>query len=1012
MATMGIRRRVAIAAATLVALFSAAWPAAAEPRMVHADDNGAPGTAFRRTAQGSRFTRSSLATKADSGEHPPAHTSKHVQADDELDQVYMVTLVGTNFGSDENAIAVRVNGVPAIDVVLHNETALSFAVPASMVLDEAIRDTSLLEVSVGNSLSLKNIPLSTVASAFIAVPEAEFRRRAMDSHGDQNSSAVDSAQSPAEQRRKNLQQQYNAVEKPEPMDTTESPDENLSDDGDKGDGGDAHSESEDVEPSIEATGNHEIPDPGDDIWSTAEDSYIPDDVQDAGDTQEESDTLEELLDDVVVALDDDSKTNHADSRQTLERAIELGSSRAMTILASLHLAGDTPGFPRDYDKAVPLLLRAVDAGYPEAQAHLGLLYASGLAAPRIPKDSGRAILMWTFAAEGGSSMAKTALAYRYHSGIDVAEDCERAASYYREVAHEIVVSGRDRASHGSSAQSGDSSGLIRPPTPRAVLMSDRKRLFENMEPRALGESNEVIQYYTHTADRGDAAAQVMIGNLYYYGATNMPQDIARARSLFERAARSGRGDAHAHLGFMELHAGNNETAVQHLLDAAMKGDKLGYHGMGYVTLHGIGVPRDEAQAAVYFAKAAEAEHPEAMFNLAIMYTRGLGVEKSAEEAFRYFQDGARFGHLSSSYNVGIKLLDGTHPARRDCSRAVQKYLKSVAQQGPWNRIFSRGLRSYEKEDYANALYRYLQAAHAGIELGQYNAAFMFEHNLVENRNKNYGSMFRSELAWSMSSLGDIEYVPTTSGEQKITGDANAEISSDVQWARRWTRKEAIQEAFGLYQMSSFQDHSPSMVRMGDLAFGEGEDFAHAMRAYERGMRMRNAEATFNLGWMHARGCGVKPDMNLAKRYFDQARDIEKDAELPARIAVFLLQYQDLILRVLDWWNAWMNQDNDSSTTTELSTKSSSGEADTSNVRHTEQPHGDAEKAWEKYGDLVILTVLLGLLGGVVNARQRRLVRGENDDGLNQEYDDTPPPEVPQEPDVLFRENIDNHDEHD
>lgn len=860
--------------------------------------------------------------------------------------IYMATLRGKNFGDDEQSIAIRVNGVPVLNVVLHNDTALSFAIPTILVENTRVRETSFLEVSVRDTVLIRDFPLTLLTNAFEKVPSSEFRARS------------------ATQRQAEMKSGSSA----------------------KGSFFQTGYATESSRPSSEANTLSEPADAGSDE-QTRESEKTGAEPEHVDPADEYDPELTTVFEEVKQLLLSDIHANARAARDKLEFLVKKEDPRGMALLASLLLAGDAPGFSRDWKTAVPLLKRSAERGFSEGQALLGFLHASGLASPFIPKDSGIALVYWTVAAEGGSNLAKVALAYRYHTGTDVPEDCEKAAAYYRDVASDVVYSAHRKLKVSPDDESRNGMALIRPPTPRAMTMADRKRLVENMEPRPRGEANEIIQYYKHAAERGDSSAQVMIGNLYYHGAANMPQNLPRARQLFERAARAGHNGAHAHMGFMDLEAGKNDSAVTHLRIAASAGEKLGLHGMGYVTWYGIGVQRDEALAAIYFSKAAEAEHPEAMYNLGLMYTNGNGVKESPEEAFRYFQQAARYGHLQSNFIMGVKILEGSYPAKRDCALAVTKYLRDVAQQGNWNRVLSTALRSFEKGAYSNALYRYLQAAHAGVEIAQYNAAFMFEHNFLYNKNSFQDNVDR--MKWSLWNSMRSPYFSQPILADKLNENESEKPVSGFETI--WTRADAVTEALDLYQMSSSQGYSHSLVRMGDLAYGEGKDFARATYAYERASRMRNAEAMFSLGWMHARGFGVKPDANLAKRYFDQAKATDPEAIIPATIAVFLLQYQDTALNLLGGWKRWVASLRGYAFSSQL--ENAAGHDD------SETEHGVTSNrstfvvdVWEQYSDIALLTVLIGVLAGIVNARQRRMLEmaahqdldddgnGEDDEG--------------------------------
>lgn len=47
----------------------------------------------------------------------------------------------------------------------------------------------------------------------------------------------------------------------------------------------------------------------------------------------------------------------------------------------------------------------------------------------------------------------------------------------------------------------------------------------------------------------------------------------------------------------------------------------------------------------------------------------------------------------------------------------------------------------------------------------------------------------------------------------------------------------------------------------------------------------NAQAIFNLGYMHEHGEGLPLDLHLAKRYYDQALGLDPTAKLPVKLAL-------------------------------------------------------------------------------------------------------------------------------
>jgi Sel1 repeat len=70
--------------------------------------------------------------------------------------------------------------------------------------------------------------------------------------------------------------------------------------------------------------------------------------------------------------------------------------------------------------------------------------------------------------------------------------------------------------------------------------------------------------------------------------------------------------------------------------------------------------------------------------------------------------------------------------------------------------------------------------------------------------------------------------------------------------------------------------------------GIERDYERAAEAYLHARSQSNAQAMFNLGYMHEHGQGLPLDLHLAKRYYDQALEVDSAAKLPVTLALFSL----------------------------------------------------------------------------------------------------------------------------
>lgn len=67
--------------------------------------------------------------------------------------------------------------------------------------------------------------------------------------------------------------------------------------------------------------------------------------------------------------------------------------------------------------------------------------------------------------------------------------------------------------------------------------------------------------------------------------------------------------------------------------------------------------------------------------------------------------------------------------------------------------------------------------------------------------------------------------------------------------------------------------------------GTARDYERAAEAYMHAKSQSNAQAMFNLGYMHEHGQGLPFDLHLAKRYYDEALEHDPAAKLPVTLAL-------------------------------------------------------------------------------------------------------------------------------
>jgi Sel1 repeat len=133
------------------------------------------------------------------------------------------------------------------------------------------------------------------------------------------------------------------------------------------------------------------------------------------------------------------------------------------------------------------------------------------------------------------------------------------------------------------------------------------------------------------AEQGDAAAQFVLGLVYYLG-HGLPQNYTEAVKWLRKAADQGNANAHTMLGTMYR--------------------------------DGQGVPQDYAEAAKWYRKAADQGDAIAQSELGVMYARGQGVPQNYAEAAKWFHKAADQGDTTAKKNLA-ELSGRSSPAQSD-----------------------------------------------------------------------------------------------------------------------------------------------------------------------------------------------------------------------------------------------------------------------------------------------------------------------------------------------------------
>ncbi|XP_008557621.1 protein sel-1 homolog 1 [Microplitis demolitor] len=520
-----------------------------------------------------------------------------------------------------------------------------------------------------------------------------------------------------------------------------------------------------------------------------------------------------------------TRSNKAEAYKLITGAATLGHAEARSMLAWAQLLGTQTGLP-SASQDIPAALQTFKELVETGlpSAHMGMGFFYAMGLGGVNASQAKALLHYTIAAIGGDTRAQMAVGYRYWAGVSTRPSCESALSFYRKVANKVA----------------DQVTLSGGPVVQRIRLLDEQ---ENPEYNSGILDDDLIEYYQLLAERGDVQAQVGLGQLHYQGGRGVPLDHQRALNYFQHAANAGNPIAMAFLGKIYLEGSdiveqNNDTAYKYFSKAAKHGNPVGQSGLGLMYLYGRGVKRDTTKALEYFSKAADQGWVDGQLQLGNMYFSGTGVKRDYKMANKYFNLASQSGHVLAFYNLAQMHATGTG-MMRSCSAAVELF-KNVGERGKWSDQMMTAHSDYREGRVDQAFVRYALLAEMGYEVAQSNSAYILEK-----------------------------------GEVTVL-----------------TPEEGLVMALAFWARAAAQGYSPAQVKLGDAHYygrGTKVDYEAAARYYRQASEQQhNAQAIFNLGYMHERGLGLAQDRHLAKRCYDLAAEASPDARIPVALALIKL----------------------------------------------------------------------------------------------------------------------------
>ncbi|HJV39650.1 MAG TPA: tetratricopeptide repeat protein [Geothrix sp.] len=339
--------------------------------------------------------------------------------------------------------------------------------------------------------------------------------------------------------------------------------------------------------------------------------------------------------------------NEQAAAQMYAVAARNGNAMAMNNLGWFFVTG-RGGLQKDYDTARRLFETASTLGWPRADGNLGYLYQGGLG---VPKNMATALRWFKLSADAGDLLSQDYLGQVYEGFLGVERDLGLAFHYHALGAAQGSASSTD--------------GLVR------VLIS-------GYQPTPQ-EADGAAEWMEKDLAAGQGRYRLPLALLLIRRGTP-PADPARIRTLVADEQRSPHPSSMLPLVLRLLSGGALgrpyvPVGSELLALAAEQGSPAARLEWARTLVHGS--PAEQAQAVRILESMKDQRHPEATFELGLLYQNGGAVRHSSARAVALFTEAAELGWAPAMFHLGLIHHQGIG-VRKDLEQAKVWYRKAEA----------------------------------------------------------------------------------------------------------------------------------------------------------------------------------------------------------------------------------------------------------------------------------------------------------------------------------------------
>lgn len=348
----------------------------------------------------------------------------------------------------------------------------------------------------------------------------------------------------------------------------------------------------------------------------------------------------------------------------------------------------------DYATALKLISPWADAGDPNAQNFLGVLYNYGHG---VQENDVEAVSWFQKSAEQGFAKGQTSLAVMHlYGGVGVPHNAEEGLYWLKRAAAQgfpqaeymlglhqsqtaettgdrieagrLINSAADQGYVPAIAQPGPSEGLQNRPMKMGALLDAAEKgsaeamyylgnihFYGNGVPRNV---RTAVQWYEKAITAGSDQAAIRLGQMYISG-QGVKTDFEKGATIIKRAAESGSRLAQYTFGSMFNPMVQPDQYCYWMEQAAGNGDLLGMLATADCYTEGVGVPKNDKTAFQWNMRAAQQDMPQGVLAVAEAHMTGTGTKKDLQMGVDWLERAAELNHGQAQFYLARHYQGGS-----------------------------------------------------------------------------------------------------------------------------------------------------------------------------------------------------------------------------------------------------------------------------------------------------------------------------------------------------------------